>query len=165
MYGDNGRPSSRLLKAAAEKDCDDKGGVTFDDWESVGPLKIPLVREFVSGLDEKQIMAVVNQDAQWIEEIDEDLFVVEFEDDQDEESSKTNDHSAEDDSDSGDSGSESEAASSESEAASSESTGSEAEENHGEETEATETETPQADSDSRSKNQSDESAPGSEEEK
>ena len=158
MYGDNGRPSSRLLKAAAEKDCDDKGGVTFDDWESVGPLKIPLVREFVSGLDEKQIMAVVNQDAQWIEEIDEDLFVVEFEDDQDEESSKTNDHSAEDDSDSGDSGSESEAASSES-------TGSEAEENHGEETEATETETPQADSDPRSKNQSDESAPGSEEEK
>ena len=158
MYGDNGRPSSRLLKAAAEKDCDDKGGVTFDDWESVGPLKIPLVREFVSGLDEKQIMAVVNQDAQWIEEIDEDLFVVEFEDDQDEESSKTNDHSAEDDSDSGNSGSESEAASSES-------TGSEAEENHGEETEATETERPQADSDPRSKNQSDESAPGSEEEK
>ena len=89
MYGDNGRPASRLLKAAAEKDCDEKGGVTFDDWKSVGPLKIPLRREFVSGLEEKQIMVVVNQDAQWVEKIDEELFVV----DVDEESLEANDGS------------------------------------------------------------------------
>ena len=87
MYGDDGRPSSRLLKAAADKDCDDKGGVTFHDWKGVGPLKIPHRREFVSGLDEKQIMAVVNQDARWVEEIDEDLFVVDFK----EEESETSD--------------------------------------------------------------------------
>ncbi len=84
MYGDDGRPSSRLLKAAAEKDCDDKGGVTFDDWKAVGPLKVPLVREFVSGLDERQILAIVNQDAKWVQDLDEDLFVVDFEEDESE---------------------------------------------------------------------------------
>ena len=99
MYGENGRPSSRLLKAAADKDCDDKGGVTFEDWKSVGPLKIPLRREFVSGLEEKHIMAVVNQDAQWVEEIDEDLFVVEVDDEESETDDDSNSQSEDADED------------------------------------------------------------------
>lgn len=80
MYGDNGRPSSRLLKASADKDCNDKGGVAFYDWKPAGPITIPHRREFVSGLNESQIMTVVNQEAKWVEKVDEALFTVDFED-------------------------------------------------------------------------------------
>jgi len=85
MYGEDGRPSSRLLKSSADKDCGDKGGVAFYDWKTVGPMTIPNRREFVSGLNESQIMSVVNQNAEWIEEVDESLFAVGFEDENDEE--------------------------------------------------------------------------------
>ncbi len=85
MYGENGRPSSRLLKAAADKDCGDKGGVTFEDWKPVGPVTIPHHREFVSGLEEKQIMAVINQDAKWVAKLDETLFEVDVEEEEEDE--------------------------------------------------------------------------------
>lgn len=76
MYGADGYPSGRLLKASAHKDCDDKGGVTFADWKKVGPVLMPHTRQFVSGLAEKQLVKIVNERAEWLEEFDEQTFLV-----------------------------------------------------------------------------------------
>ena len=76
MYGDDGEMSSRLLKASANIDADDKGGVTFDDWKKVGPAKLPLRREFVTGLAEKQIVVIKNKKAEWLDDFESSLFDV-----------------------------------------------------------------------------------------
>ena len=74
MYGDNGRPAVELMKASAHKDCKENGGVTFSDWEQIGPVRIPMKRFFVSGLTEKEKLTISNRDAKWIDEVDESWF-------------------------------------------------------------------------------------------
>jgi len=77
MYGENGRPSARLLKASAHMDCDDTGGVTFHDWKKVGPVLLPLRRQFVNGLEERQLMEIVNESNEWLDSVDDAMFKVE----------------------------------------------------------------------------------------
>lgn len=79
MYGPDGRPSARLLKASANKDCEDPGGVTFLDWQTVGPVVLPKRREFVSGLTESPQLVVANESSEWLESIDESWFDVDVE--------------------------------------------------------------------------------------
>ena len=74
MFGDDGRPATRLVKASAHKDCESTGGVTFHDWESVGPVLIPKRREFISGLREVTSWKLVNESAQWLSDVDESWF-------------------------------------------------------------------------------------------
>ena len=50
--------------------------MTFDGWNKVGPVLIPLNRQFVNGLAEKQIVGIVNENAEWTEGLDEQAFVV-----------------------------------------------------------------------------------------
>ena len=73
MYGDDGHPEARLVKASANKDCKD-GGVLVDDWQLVGEINIPLGRQFVSGLIEEPGLQVVNQKHEWLTEVDEEWF-------------------------------------------------------------------------------------------
>ena len=76
MYGDDGRHAPRLLKSSANKDCEDTGGVTFEDWQSVGPVVLPQRREFVSGLSETAKLVITNETSRWLEKIDESWFHV-----------------------------------------------------------------------------------------
>ena len=76
MYGEDGYPAGRLLKASAHKDCGEKGGVTFDGWNKVGPVLLPLNRQFVNGLAERQVVGIVNENAEWTEGLDEQAFEV-----------------------------------------------------------------------------------------
>ncbi|MFK7766556.1 MAG: S1C family serine protease [Mariniblastus sp.] len=73
MYGDDGHPAARLMKAGADKDCAD-GGVVVDDWTQVGPISVPLARHFVSGLLEQPGLKVVNQNHEWLTDVDEEWF-------------------------------------------------------------------------------------------
>lgn len=75
MFGYDGRPSARLLKASAHKDCDDTGGVSFFDWRPLGPVVLPHRREFLSGLTETPNLVVVNESSKWLEKVDESWFI------------------------------------------------------------------------------------------
>lgn len=70
MYGENGRPAQRLLKVSPNKNCEETGGVRFQGWNSVGPLKLPLEREFVAGLTEASSLTVINKSASWDDNVD-----------------------------------------------------------------------------------------------
>ena len=76
MYGTDGRPAVRLLKASAYKDCDDGTGVSFSDWNNVGPVVLPKRRELVSGLTESVSLVITNESAQWLEDVDDSWFHV-----------------------------------------------------------------------------------------
>ena len=77
MYGDDGLPSTELLKVSAHKDCQENGGVTFSEWKKVGPINLPLRREFVLGLSETKQMTIANDSVEWVDEVVEDWFMVE----------------------------------------------------------------------------------------
>ena len=79
MYGGDDRPAERLLKTSAYKNCDQAGGVAFHQWQRVGPVMLPLRREFVSGLDETSTLSIVNDSAEWIDTVDEAWFEIEIE--------------------------------------------------------------------------------------
>jgi serine protease Do len=64
MYGEDGRPAVRLAKASADKNCDE-GGVTFHDWQPVGPIHMPQRCQFVIGLAEDQMLEIKNISAEW----------------------------------------------------------------------------------------------------
>ena len=74
MYGDDGRPSSQLLKVSADKDCEENGGVTFSNWKQVGPVWIPMTRNFVFGLGEENKLTISNRSAEWADKVDESWF-------------------------------------------------------------------------------------------
>jgi hypothetical protein len=100
MYGDDDLPAERLLKASAHKNCDETGGVVFQKWQRVGPVMLPLQREFVTSLHETSILSMVNESAQWLESADAARFQPKSEID-DSESSASTDSPASDSSDSG----------------------------------------------------------------
>ena len=85
MYGPDGRHAPRLLKASANKDCEDTGGVTFADWKNVGPVVLPKHRELVSGLTETANLVVVTESSQWLEKVDDSWFDVDHKNDDAEE--------------------------------------------------------------------------------
>lgn len=61
MYGGNQRPEQRLLKVSPNMDCDQQGGVVFDDWKLVAGLKLAGLRRFVSGLAEEPQFEIRNE--------------------------------------------------------------------------------------------------------
>jgi serine protease Do len=75
MYDDEtGLPSARLLKASPEKDCNEKGGVTFAQWKETKGTFFPCQREFVRGLEETVFLRLTNQSCQWLDEWEPTLF-------------------------------------------------------------------------------------------
>ena len=75
MYDDEtGLPSTRLLKASPEKDCDEKGGVTFAQWKETKGTFFPCQREFVRGLEETVFLRLTNQSCQWLDDTEPTLF-------------------------------------------------------------------------------------------
>ncbi len=80
----NGNPSPQLLKASAEKNCDESGGVTFGDWhfhpqddQNSGDRNgfwFARRREFIKGLGENQQLLLENKSVDWIDEADPSLF-------------------------------------------------------------------------------------------
>jgi S1-C subfamily serine protease len=70
MYGDDDLPAERLLKVSAHKNCDESGGVVFQQWQRVGPLMLPVQREYVTSLDETSTLSIVNESAEWLESAD-----------------------------------------------------------------------------------------------
>lgn len=75
MYdNETGLPAARLLKASPEKDCNEKGGVTFTQWKEAEGTFIPRRREFVRGLEESVFLRLINESCQWLEDTDRNLF-------------------------------------------------------------------------------------------
>ena len=77
MYGEDGRPAARLIKASANKDCDDPGGVTFSQWQEVGPVIYAGRRELVSGLNESTFQVLTSESSQWLDVVDDSWFKIE----------------------------------------------------------------------------------------
>lgn len=61
------------LKVSASQDCT-AGGVTFHDWQAVGPMMLPFRREFVTGLEESVSMSITTAVAEWSETVDAEWF-------------------------------------------------------------------------------------------
>ena len=81
MYDQNGNSFHRLLKASADMDCDDNGGVVFEEWKECDQTFFPMKRRFVVGLAETTMFQVENKKIEWLDDFDEDLFEVNTESD------------------------------------------------------------------------------------
>lgn len=75
MYDQDGMPEVNLVKSSMERDCLNKGGSTFSSWTPVGPVRLPLKRQRVLGLEESVKLQVVDADAEWLEDVGDEVFL------------------------------------------------------------------------------------------
>ncbi|MEL7497467.1 MAG: trypsin-like peptidase domain-containing protein [Planctomycetota bacterium] len=66
MYGNDGLPQTRILKASGHVDCRD-GGVRFDDWKQVDDILVPSSCAIITGVGEANVMSIIHTDAPKIE--------------------------------------------------------------------------------------------------
>ncbi len=78
MYDSQGRPKVNLVKSSLERDCLIEGGSTFASWTQVGPVRLPLRRQKISGLEESVELQVVDSDFEWLEDVGDELFLVDL---------------------------------------------------------------------------------------
>lgn len=79
MYDVSGKPKISLVKSSRGRDCQIGGGSTFSSWTQVGPVQLPLKRERISGLKESVKLQVVDSDFEWLENIDDEVFLANIE--------------------------------------------------------------------------------------
>lgn len=79
MYDGSGKPKVSLVKSSLGRDCQIGGGSTFSSWTQVGPVQLPLKRERISGLKESVKLQVVDSDFEWLENIDDEVFLANIE--------------------------------------------------------------------------------------
>ena len=79
MYDNNGDPEIELLKACADKDCDEyDGAITFHDWKMTEGFKIPHRRTNAMGLNEKPIVTYTSDSVEIKSDFDDSLFKIEI---------------------------------------------------------------------------------------
>lgn len=79
MYDVSGKPKVSLVKSSLGRDCQIGGGSTFSSWTQVGPVQLPLKRERISGLKESVKLQVVDSDFEWLENVDDEVFLANIE--------------------------------------------------------------------------------------
>ena len=67
-----------MVKSSLERDCLIEGGSTFASWTQVGPVRLPLRRQKISGLEESVELQVVDSDFEWLEDVGDELFLVDL---------------------------------------------------------------------------------------